>query len=250
MNLSLESTERLNRKSQDLVAKRRHEFESTLGDPVSDLELFGKHTLGKKVLDVGCGWGRYVHGFLGLGFEYYGIDLSFEMVKAAQEKNPDISFTQMSFRNLTFKDASFDALWCCCSLSYEPKRNLKNVLCELRRFLQPDGLLLVVLHDYHASEEETSTSGEEIGRGHFSLWHPEEFAEELHVSGFKVGQTIRRCEEASMTFLATNDGCDCQNPPPDTWDGKEGTYHVSNECPVHNWNPYQKETSPHPPSGG
>lgn len=27
--------------------------------------------------------------------------------------------------------------------------------------------------------------------------------------------------------------CDCQNPPPDDWDGKNGVYHVSMECPEH-----------------
>lgn len=28
--------------------------------------------------------------------------------------------------------------------------------------------------------------------------------------------------------------CDCQNPPPDGWDGKDGVWLVSNECPIHN----------------
>jgi hypothetical protein len=31
--------------------------------------------------------------------------------------------------------------------------------------------------------------------------------------------------------------CDCENPPPDDWDGKNGTYHISNSCPIHNENP-------------
>ncbi len=29
--------------------------------------------------------------------------------------------------------------------------------------------------------------------------------------------------------------CDCQNPPPDGWNHKEGVYHISNLCPVHNF---------------
>ena len=33
--------------------------------------------------------------------------------------------------------------------------------------------------------------------------------------------------------------CDCQNPPPDNWDGENGVWHISNECPIHNWNPIQ-----------
>jgi hypothetical protein len=31
--------------------------------------------------------------------------------------------------------------------------------------------------------------------------------------------------------------CDCQNPPPDEWDGQNGPWHVSEECPEHNWHP-------------
>jgi len=31
--------------------------------------------------------------------------------------------------------------------------------------------------------------------------------------------------------------CDCENPPPDDWDGKNGIFHVSNECPKHNLYP-------------
>lgn len=35
--------------------------------------------------------------------------------------------------------------------------------------------------------------------------------------------------------------CDCENPPPDDWDGKDGVWHISEECPVHNLWP-----DPHP----
>ena len=38
--------------------------------------------------------------------------------------------------------------------------------------------------------------------------------------------------------------CDCQNPPPDDWDGKTGMYHVSNQCPVHNYDPYPDQDCP------
>ena len=31
--------------------------------------------------------------------------------------------------------------------------------------------------------------------------------------------------------------CDCQNPPPDDWDGESGTYAISEECPIHNDHP-------------
>ena len=31
--------------------------------------------------------------------------------------------------------------------------------------------------------------------------------------------------------------CDCQCPPPNNWDGKNGVWLISNECPVHNQDP-------------
>ncbi|MFH0891512.1 MAG: hypothetical protein V1867_01895 [Candidatus Falkowbacteria bacterium] len=31
--------------------------------------------------------------------------------------------------------------------------------------------------------------------------------------------------------------CDCQNPPPEDWDGKNGVWHVSAFCPIHNLYP-------------
>ncbi len=38
--------------------------------------------------------------------------------------------------------------------------------------------------------------------------------------------------------------CDCQNPPPPNWDGKNGVYHVSMLCPVHNENPFPSDDCP------
>jgi hypothetical protein len=38
--------------------------------------------------------------------------------------------------------------------------------------------------------------------------------------------------------------CDCQNPPPDNWDGKSGVFHVSQYCPVHNDNPHAVDNCP------
>lgn len=38
--------------------------------------------------------------------------------------------------------------------------------------------------------------------------------------------------------------CDCQNPPPDGWDGEEGIYHISEYCPIHNDNPHSAEDCP------
>jgi hypothetical protein len=38
--------------------------------------------------------------------------------------------------------------------------------------------------------------------------------------------------------------CDCQNPPPERWDGRSGTYHISYLCPIHNHDPDPDENCP------
>ncbi|MBI4709033.1 MAG: hypothetical protein HY764_02430, partial [Candidatus Portnoybacteria bacterium] len=39
--------------------------------------------------------------------------------------------------------------------------------------------------------------------------------------------------------------CDCQNPPPDDRKaGDDGPYHISNECPVHNFYPDPSDDCP------
>ena len=47
-------------------------------------------------------------------------------------------------------------------------------------------------------------------------------------------------KRVSGTCICTKE-CDCENPPPDNWDGESGAYGISNECTIHNDKP-----DPHP----
>lgn len=66
---------------------------------------------------------------------------------------------------------------------------------------------------------------------------------------FHLAMCIPKCrrymsEIDAKTKCTCPEECDCQNPPPDNWDGKNGVYHISNECPVHNDNPKPAENCP------
>jgi hypothetical protein len=58
-------------------------------------------------------------------------------------------------------------------------------------------------------------------------------------------QVCKECQETALIQFANRpetlklyrEECDCQNPPPDDWDGKSGVFHVSNHCPIHNLYP-------------
>ena len=48
----------------------------------------------------------------------------------------------------------------------------------------------------------------------------------IFYSRVKIWKIIKKCICTKV--------CDCQNPPPDDWDGKDGVWHMSEGCPVHN----------------
>lgn len=199
--LSLEDIERMNRSAVDRMASEADCMDAILTDPVYDIDIFSEHIPGKRMLDVGCGTSRYAGRFIEKGLEYVGIDLSPLMVEVSKKRNPDSLFSAMSFRRLSFPDESFDGLWCCCSLGYEPKRNIAQVLKELRRVLVKNGILFVVMPDIEVSDEEINDhdDGEAI---YYSLYFPDEFHEELERAGFRVEKQIRRFKNGSASFLA------------------------------------------------
>ena len=54
----------------------------------------------------------------------------------------------------------------------------------------------------------------------------------------------RELRQPSLVECMCLEECDCQNPPPDDWDGKNGVYHISNSCPIHNLNPHPNPDCP------
>jgi hypothetical protein len=52
-------------------------------------------------------------------------------------------------------------------------------------------------------------------------------------------------EGAPFELLCTcTQECDCQNPPPADWDGKNGSWGISNHCPIHNEHPEPNPNCP------
>ena len=191
-DLTLEQAEEMARAAVDSLASKISEMNELVLEPTKHLQEFAELTPGPRMLDVGCGWGRYVERFVELGFEYLGIDLSPEMVRLCRTTHPLLRFEAMSFRKLDFPDESFDALWCCCSLGTEPKRNMQNVLAELRRVLVQDGLLYVMLPDIDEYGEQIVPIFDEGSPEALNVhWDPDEFREELSNAGFQY-MTLER----------------------------------------------------------
>lgn len=111
------------------------------------LDRFAALTAGKgRVCDLGCGPGqiaRYLHE---RGADAFGVDLAPGMVAAARRLNPGMVFQVGDMRALPLADDSLAGITAFYSIIHIPRPDVTAVLRELRRVLQPDGLLLLAFH--------------------------------------------------------------------------------------------------------
>lgn len=110
---------------------------------------------GDRVLDLGCGEGRHVHGFHMVdGVDCVGLDIHLPSLQKAYEGldylnalGTDASglsaFIKGSAYELPFPDDSFDVL--VCSEVLEHLEDYPKVLSEIRRVLKPTGRLAVTV---------------------------------------------------------------------------------------------------------
>jgi len=102
---------------------------------------------GGDVLDVPCGFGRHTLPLARAGYRAAGIDRSQPLLdearrRAAGERWP--KFAQADYRDLPFRDASFDAaLNLFSSLGYLGDEEDTRALREIGRVLRPDGRLVI-----------------------------------------------------------------------------------------------------------
>ena len=98
---------------------------------------------GKRILDCGCGQGTYLLAFLNLGGDPYGIEYSTEKVKAFQAKYPHLANRAISgdLEQIDFESNVFDIAF--VNEVLEHVTNEKKALQEIRRVLQPEGVLIV-----------------------------------------------------------------------------------------------------------
>lgn len=173
--LTWQEAETLDRTWTDAFAARHGWTEHDLQDPARDLDMLFHYLPGPRVLDVGCGWGRYVHRFLDEGLQYHGVDFSAEMLKVARQNYGNETFTEASFRKLPFADAKFDGAWCCCSLYGVPKADITAALQEIARVLVPDGIIYVVMQAPGYSDEEVHRDADGKPERLLVCYHLEEF---------------------------------------------------------------------------
>jgi len=101
-------------------------------------------TPGEKVLDLGCGNGRF-YEVLG-NIDYYGVDISEKMIETAKNRYPKAKFQVTDALNLPFPNNFFDKIFSFAVFHHIPSQEFRlQFLKEARRVLKKEGLLILTV---------------------------------------------------------------------------------------------------------
>lgn len=120
------------------------------------------HLKNKKVLDVGCGFGKDILYYQLKGAKVFGVDISKKMIEMARKNIKAADLSVQDYSKLNFKSGYFDVVVSRYALQYN--RNMEKTFKEVHRVLRPGGLFVfLVSHpilgytakrekDYHKQE--------------------------------------------------------------------------------------------------
>jgi ubiquinone/menaquinone biosynthesis C-methylase UbiE len=98
---------------------------------------------GARVLDVGCGTGRWVRRLEEHGLSVVGIDQSSEMLSLARKRGTLSPMVSGEVQNLPFRDESFECVSAVTVIQHIPPQEQVRALSEMVRVLRPGGYLFL-----------------------------------------------------------------------------------------------------------
>ncbi len=127
------------KETYDIIA---NSFSQTRFDVWPEYNFLKKYNNFNKVLDFGCGNGRFSKFFN--KNNYIGIDISKNLIQIAKEKFPDKKFYLFDGLNIPFEKQTFDFIFSISVFHHIPSKQIRrDVLLEIRRVLKPGGLILL-----------------------------------------------------------------------------------------------------------
>jgi len=120
-----------------------------------DLNYLGKYTKeGEKILDSGCGNGRFYEVLEEKNVDFYGVDFSARLINIARNKYPEGKFQVADALNLPLPENFFDKVYSISVLHHLPSKEFQiQYLEEIKRVLKPKGLLILRIWDFWKRKE-------------------------------------------------------------------------------------------------
>ena len=136
------------------------------------LELLDPALRKGRLLDAGCGSGKYSVPLRMRGFDVVGIDVSFNALNMLKEsikaREIDIDIIGANVFQLPFKTGSYDLIWCYGVLQHILSGERECAVREFRRVLRKEGILFMEVFGkddmrYGGSEVEPDTFSRNSG---------------------------------------------------------------------------------------
>lgn len=109
---------------------------------------------GNKILDLGCGNGRYVDFLQEKQIEYFGVDNSEGLIAIAKQRYSQQNFQVADGLNLPFVEDFFDKIYCIAVLHHIPSKEQRlKFLKEVKRVLKPNGILVLTVWKFRWLKE-------------------------------------------------------------------------------------------------
>lgn len=144
------------------------------------------------ICDLGCGPGQIARYLADRGASVVGVDLSDGMLAQARRLNPDVVFQQGDMRALTtVRDGAWAGIAAFYSIIHIPRAQLTAALTELRRVLQPGGLLLLAFH-LGQGELHLDTWWDRPVNAEFIYFQTAEMRQALEAAGFAILEAQER----------------------------------------------------------
>ena len=147
-------------------------------------ELIKKLPEGAVVLDAGCGAGVPVAQKLSQYYQVIGVDFAETQIKLAQELVPNAQFECQDLTNLSFPDATFDAICSYYAIIHIPRKFHQSVFDKFFRLLKPNGFALLCLG---AEDIEEDIIDDYMGtQMYWSHFDSEKYIDMLSSCGFDI----------------------------------------------------------------
>src|SRR5659263_334458 len=100
-----------------------------------------------RLLDAGCGSGKYSIPLKMRGFDVVGMDVSLRALRmlgeSSKSRDIEIDILAGNIFQLPFTDGSFDIVWCYGVLQHLLFKERESAICEFKRILKTDGHLFL-----------------------------------------------------------------------------------------------------------
>jgi ubiquinone/menaquinone biosynthesis C-methylase UbiE len=144
-----------------------------------------------QVCDMGCGPGHVARHLHDAGVTVFGLDLSTQMLEQARQRNPDIRFREGNMLALDLEESSLAGITAFYAIVNLPPESWPQVFREMKRVLQPNGLLLLAFHTGDAVVEVKELWRVPVSLNFFFVTG-DVAKRHLETAGFRIEEVIER----------------------------------------------------------